>query len=175
MKVHVNLDRGANDSLDAVFIGRVLDAAVPLFSSCLEDRGGFVDPMPEVEISVSLLTPEEMAQENHTHRGIPSPTDVLSFPLWEEDGEFRPGRHLPVLPLGDILLCPEYIRENAPVRSDEGIRQEMALMVVHGFLHLLAWDHCTEELARSMESRQKQILTALMEKLPRHDTKDHLS
>ena len=63
-----------------------------------------------VELSVTLLGPDEMRSVNREYRERDEATDVLSFPLWEADGRFLPdGTLTELLPLGDILICPEEV------------------------------------------------------------------
>ena len=68
---------------------------------------------------------------------------------------------MPVLPLGDIVICPDYVRKNAP--TEQAFLEEMALMIAHGFLHLLAWDHDTDERRTAMEAAQETIRRALLD------------
>ena len=143
----------------------------PVFHALQADTGNLHQPaleeLPEgkglpgrVEISLSFLSPDEMREQNRAYRDVDAPTDVLSFPLWEEDGVFRPDITLPVLPLGDILICPEYVRSES--EGEEACGSAMALMLAHGFLHLLAWDHDTPEREKTMEEVQERIRAALI-------------
>lgn len=165
MKVHLRLDSGEDaDPASRTPFGDVLSAAEDVFSRTLE---GLLphDVLPkEVEISVTLLSLDEIKELNAIHRGIDEPTDVLSFPLWEEEGVFRPDNGLPVLPLGDVVICPEYVQNNIPQDGpvEKLFLEEMTLMLAHGFLHLLAWDHGTDEDARSMEAAQQELRAALL-------------
>jgi len=166
--VYIHLDDGdGGDPAAAASVRKILDAACRLFDATLKEVGDAGRLPPDAEISLSLLTPDEMEEENEKYRGIAAPTDVLSFPLWEEDGRFVVASPLPVLPLGDILLCPAYIRQNVQDPTDEGMARELVLMVVHGFLHLIGWDHCTDEETARMASEQTRLLDALLESTSR--------
>jgi probable rRNA maturation factor len=111
----------------------------------------------QVELSVSFLSGEDMRKINKDHRGIDEATDVLSFPLWEENGCFSPKAPFALLPLGDILICPEEAkREHEPSSA-------LFLMLAHGFLHLLAWDHDTPEKERAMWERQEFLKSKLLQ------------
>ena len=59
--------------------------------------------------------------------------------------------------LGDVIVAPTYVRRQA---SDHGVsfEDEMALMVTHGILHLLGYDHVEDEAAEQMESRERELL-----------------
>ena len=117
----------------------------------------------ETEFSVSLLDSAEMLEINKEHRGVDAPTDVLSFPLWEEDGRFVPkSAATGLLPLGDVLICPEETMKTHVTRSPESA---ICLVLAHGFLHLLAWDHDTEEKEQTMWEQQERISARLLDSL----------
>ncbi len=114
------------------------------------EKEGFLAPC---EISVSLVTREEIRRLNREFRQVDRETDVLSFPLLEEGEEPIPGERVC---LGDIILCPAVILEQSAAFGTT-FRQEMCLMVIHSTLHLLGWDH--------MEEKEKEEMFALQEKL----------
>jgi probable rRNA maturation factor len=93
---------------------------------------------------------------NDMYRHVQEPTDVLSFPLWEEEGVFAPLASWSDLPLGDIVISPEYVRENAK-RVGAGYEGELALVIIHGFLHLIGFDHDTDEREREMWEIQEKL------------------
>ena len=129
----------------------VLEEELPLLYEEIENY-------EEVEISVSFLDIAEMREVNKNYRGIDEPTDVLSFPLWEKEGRFAPEIPFGLLPLGDILVClDEAEREHDLSRSEA-----FCLMLAHGFLHLLAWDHDTPEKERTMWERQELLKLKLL-------------
>ena len=106
------------------------------------------------EVSVTLVSPEEIQALNREWRGIDRPTDVLSFPLDEED---YAGRYIP---LGDVIICPAVIyRQSADFGTT--YRQEFCLMVIHSVLHLLGWDHMEENEKQEMFDKQEKILEFL--------------
>ena len=114
----------------------------------------------ETEVSVSFVDPNSMAELNRTYRQVEGPTDVLSFPLWEEEGRFLPPPWED-LPLGDLVVCPE------EVEPLEGSRDRGMLLVVHhGFLHLLGWDHDTSEKEARMWALQDRLLRETLEEGP---------
>ncbi len=107
------------------------------------------------EISVSLVSAEEICELNREYRGVDRETDVLSFPL--EDEAFGG-----VTYLGDVIVCPKVIFHQA---KDFGTtyRQEFCLMVIHSTLHLLGWDHMEENEKKEMFAKQEKILLSLSE------------
>ena len=111
------------------------------------------------EVAIVLIDNDEMTRYNELYMGKSGPTDVLSFPI--EDG--RPGdppRRDPEGPpvnLGDIFIAPDIVRANAEA-AGSAFQDELALMVVHGMLHLLGWDHIEDDEARRMERKERELL-----------------
>ncbi len=139
-------------------------SVVEAFARVLEDELLQICPevirYDEAEISLTFMSSEEMREVNRDYREKNEPTDVLSFPLWEENGIFAPSSELKeLLPLGDILICPEELG-----RLHEGLplTEALCLVLAHGFLHLLAWDHDTYESELAMWSRQDSIKEKLL-------------
>lgn len=112
----------------------------------------------DVEISLSIVNADEMHELNREWRGIDRTTDVLSF---ECDSAFDDD--IPddcPLELGDIILAPEVIAKQAPGFGNTPA-DECRLMLVHGMLHLLGYDHIQDDEAEEMESREDAILREL--------------
>ncbi|HLU52567.1 MAG TPA: rRNA maturation RNase YbeY [Acidimicrobiia bacterium] len=115
---------------------------------------------PQTEVSVILVGDEEMAGYNRRFLDRSGPTDVISLPI----EELRPGQPPgaasnggPPPMLGDVILSPAYIRRQAD-ELGETFEDEIALMVVHGVLHLLGYEHDSAEEAEMMEKREAEIL-----------------
>lgn len=109
----------------------------------------------------NLLFVDEAAihELNHEHMGKDRPTDVLSFPL---DGTQAAD---PDDLIGDIVVCPSVAAANAPEHAGQGhhrgsVDDELALLIVHGVLHLLGHDHQDDAEAEVMEALEQQILVA---------------
>jgi probable rRNA maturation factor len=122
----------------------------------------------EAEVSVSFLNRAEMTRVNEQYRGLDEPTDVLTFPMWEEEGRFSPPgfatQSLELLPLGDIVICLEEAeREHSPATRIEAL----CLVLAHGFLHLLGWDHDTPEKEDTMWERQDILKSKLLNAIER--------
>ena len=131
----------------------------------------FVKCPYEPEISVTLVTKEEIHELNRTHRNVDRPTDVLSFPMMEYDApaDFSGEKFcktLTVSPeseemmLGDIVLCSEVVCEQAEEYGHSLLR-EFSFLVVHSLLHLFGYDHMEEDEAKVMEAKQEQVLASL--------------
>lgn len=110
------------------------------------------------ELAVTLVDEERMAALNAEYMGKAGATDVLSFPIEEfQPGEPIPDGGGPPLLLGDVVVCPSVVRANSE-RAGVPFGDEMALMVVHGILHLLGRDHVIDAEAELMEQREREIL-----------------
>jgi len=109
---------------------------------------------------VVLVDDAAMAALNRTYRGIAGPTDVLAFPMTE--GQFR--RITPDL-LGDVVICTETARRQARMRRGD-LRGELALLLVHGVLHLVGYDHGTAAERRDMRRMEQHILAACGIRIP---------
>ena len=107
------------------------------------------------ELSLVFTGDADMQEINRQWRGIDKPTNVLSFPAMP----VRPG-HKPGPMLGDIVLARETIlREAAEQEKDAG--EHLTHLLVHGFLHLLGYDHIEDEDAEAMETLETAILSRL--------------
>lgn len=104
------------------------------------------------ELSVSFVDSETIRSLNRDYRGIDEPTDVLSFNLEDDHGDL----------LGDIVIAPEVALDQARESQTE-LKSELALLLAHGILHLLGYDHETDYDARLMEEKQKRLLKDFME------------
>ena len=112
------------------------------------------------EVSVTFVTNEMIRDINREYRGKDQPTDVISFAM-EELGEGETAIIGSIEPrmLGDIIISLDRTKEQA---SDYGhsFERELGFLAVHGFLHLLGYDHMTEEDEKKMFSRQEEILVS---------------
>jgi probable rRNA maturation factor len=111
------------------------------------------------EATILAVADDQMADYNERFMSRQGPTDVLAFPLEQlEPGRVpKPPVNGPPLNLGDVIIAPAYIQRQA---SDREVTydDELALMVTHGILHLLGYDHNEEVEAQAMEHREAQIL-----------------
>ena len=108
------------------------------------------------ELDLSFIGADAMTELNETHMGKAGPTDVLAFPI---DGEADPMVDgLPVL-LGDVVICPEVAHANA-IDDGRATDDEIALLVVHGVLHVLGHDHQEDDERAVMQARERALLEA---------------
>ena len=100
----------------------------------------------DAELSISLVTEEEIAELHERYLHEAGPTDVLSFPLDEEAGEDG------LRQLGDVVIAPAVAARNHP----DDPASELRLLLVHGILHLLGHDHMERADRASMWARQER-------------------
>lgn len=98
-------------------------------------------------MEIIFVSPEEIQELNKTYRNIDRPTDVLSFP--NDDDELRS--------LGDIFINVEQAFQQAD-EYGHSIEREIAFLAVHGYLHLVGYDHETPEQEKEMFEVQEEIL-----------------
>lgn len=109
---------------------------------------------PEAELTIVLTSDEQLHQLNLQFLQVDAPTDVLSFPSGEPNPESGASY------LGDVLIS--YPRAEAQARAaGHGIQDELQLLVVHGVLHLLGYDHAGQDDKARMWALQTGILQAL--------------
>jgi probable rRNA maturation factor len=118
-----------------------VDGLVALARAVLVGEG-----VPGAELSVSFVTEDEMAELQQRFTGETGPTDVLSFPLDEE--EEQDGVRL----VGDVVIAPAVAAANNP----DDPAAELRLLLVHGVLHLLGHDHEDDEDKAEMWARQER-------------------
>ena len=115
-------------------------------------------------ISVTLTDPQEIEKINMQYRQIDKPTDVLSFPMFEKEElkEFiqKPKANLQEDILGDIVISIPKVYEQAE-EYGHSFERELAYMVVHGFYHLMGYDHMEEEDKILMREKEENVLSKL--------------
>ena len=120
-------------------------------SKCFEDKNLY--------LSVILTNPENIRVTNKTYRNIDKETDVLSFPMFEKyeiekiTGEYPEA-------LGDIMISIERVKEQA-IEYGHSFERELSYMVVHGFYHLMGYDHMEEEDKKVMREKEENVLSIL--------------
>ena len=111
----------------------------------------------DAELSVTFVDKEEIQQINKIYRDKDKVTDVISFALEEDEPEIT-GLEIPRV-LGDIIICTDVAQEQATTYG-HSFERELGFLALHGFLHLLGYDHMNEEDEKKMFGRQETILTA---------------
>ncbi|MFC0316006.1 rRNA maturation RNase YbeY [Gordonia phosphorivorans] len=119
---------------------------------------GAMDVHRAAELSIQLVDNDTMADLHMQWMDLPGPTDVMSFPMDELTPGGRPDADEPgPAMLGDIVLCPEFAAEQAKSQR-HSYEHELAVLTVHGVLHLLGFDHAEPDEEKQMFGLQNQIL-----------------
>ncbi len=127
--------------------GVASDDLAQLLRLCLGDQG----ILWPAEVGLSFVDSNEMQELNRQHMGGTGPTDVLAFPI---DGTSSAPSDQPAL-VGDIVICPA-IAAKAP----QQLGAELALLVVHGALHLLGHDHREQAETAEMKKLEQHLLSS---------------
>ena len=129
------------------------EAAVQRLSTFVLDQ---LHVHPEAELAVVFVDEGAMEQLHVQWMDEPGPTDVLSFPM----DELRPGTEDDPTPpglLGDVVVCPQVAAAQAEI-AGHSTMEEVLLLVTHGMLHLLGFDHAEPEDEREMFGLQRDLL-----------------
>ncbi len=131
--------------------------------------------MPDVEMSLLFVDEPTIAELHERFLGYEGPTDVLSFPMDEElppagrqpdQGGRGPGAAAdpgdPPGVLGDVVVCPTVASRQAAERGG-ALDDELSLLVVHGVLHLLNYDHAEPSETAAMQRREQELLAQFRE------------
>lgn len=114
-------------------------------------------------ITITLTNPEHIRKINKEFRKIDRPTDVLSFPMFEKDELEKKIKEKDFIHedvLGDIIISIPKVEEQAK-EYDHSFERELSYMVVHGFYHLMGYDHIKEEDKKIMRPKEEKILNVL--------------
>ncbi len=115
-------------------------------------------------LSVTLTTPNQIHKLNKEYRKIDKETDVLSFPMFEKNEideivEKRTKNKVPEV-LGDIVISLERVKEQAE-EYEHSFERELSYMIVHGFYHIMGYDHIEEKDKQIMRPKEEAVLTIL--------------
>ena len=114
-------------------------------------------------MSVTLTTPEEIRRINNEFRNIDKETDVLSFPMFEKeeiDEMVSSGKNEIPEAIGDIVISIARVEQQAE-EYGHSFDRELAYMVVHGFYHVIGYDHMVEEDKVVMRAKEENVLNML--------------
>ncbi|MDP2726020.1 MAG: rRNA maturation RNase YbeY [Dehalococcoidia bacterium] len=120
----------------------------------LEQEG----PQGPAELGILITGDEEVRELNRLYRGLDQTTDVLSFALTEGDGFVTPPDG--ISHLGEVIISYPQAERQAQERGQESL-QEIALLLVHGILHLLGHDHADPDQERHMRATERALLQAI--------------
>ena len=148
---YLNVETGQED-WEAI-VKKVLD-------KCFKEEG-LLDS--KLIMTITFTTPEEIRKINKKYRKIDKATDVLSFPMFEKDEldeKIKSGDFPYEDVLGDVIISIEKVREQAE-EYGHSFERELSYMLVHGFYHLMGYDHIEEEDKKIMRPKEEKILNEL--------------
>lgn len=140
--------------------GEVTEEIINILERLLQLAGEKETVANDAEISVSFVNNNEIQEINRDYRDKDEPTDVISFAMQESvEGEIMIDVGDLDIPetLGDIIISIEKAKEQAEEYNHSYVR-ELGFLAVHGFLHLLGYDHMNDEDEKIMFTKQEEIL-----------------
>ena len=114
-------------------------------------------------VSVTLTNPDNIQKMNKEYRNIDKATDVLSFPMFEKEeiaSLLLQNNNVIEDVLGDIVISIQRV-ENQAKEYGHSFNRELAYMIVHGFYHLMGYDHINDEDKRKMRPKEEKVLQEL--------------
>lgn len=133
------------------------DTHIDLLKNVLQFTAKKEKIVNEVELSVSIVSNEEMKEMNHQYRNKNEPTDVLSFQMDNPFTEIDEETYWGPLQVGDIIISIEKVEEQS-MRYNHSYERELIFLAIHGFLHLLGYTHDNKENEKVMFQKQDTIL-----------------
>ena len=155
MEIDILFDEGFENCLDENWLRKIIESALKA-----ENAGD------NAEMSLLITGQEKIHRLNKEYRGKDKPTDVLSFAMQDElqseDGEGVSFIAPPdgIEHLGEVIISYPQAEIQA-VEHDHSVEKEVAVLAIHGVLHLLGYDHIEYEEAEEMEAREKTILESV--------------
>ncbi len=147
MEINVLIDDEFKDKLSVDWLETVASITLAIQASG-----------PDVEIELVLTSQQKIQQLNRQYLGQDKPTDVLAFPMLDgKEADFH-SAPADLKHLGDVIIS----YPQALIQAEEQghpVKNEVAVLIVHGILHLLGFDHRDDERERQMEERQAAILS----------------
>ena len=145
---YLNIEKGKEDW------ERIVEKVL---KKCFEEEG-LIDS--KLIMTITFTTPEEIRKINKKYRKIDRATDVLSFPMFEKaelDEKIKNKDFLYEDVLGDVIISIDKVKEQAE-EYGHSFERELSYMLVHGFYHLMGYDHIEEEDKKIMRPKEEKIL-----------------
>jgi len=152
MEINVLIDKGFEGYLEVSWLNSVAEQV--LVAQNVGSR---------VELGLVITTQERVKQLNLSYLGRDEPTDVLAFSAMEQIGTDFPPFVMPpdgVLHLGEVIISyPQAVTQAEEHRHS--VKKEIAILIIHGVLHLLGYEHDKPELECLMSAREEEILSSI--------------
>ena len=158
MKTTIHCGEIFNETNSSMCCGERIKKLEKILSAYLAETNLLPEASADCEISLTFAGADQIAEMNEEYREVAGPTDVLSFPMWEnEEGGFEPPDDWECLTLGDIIVCPEIVAKNAE-ENGKSAESETVLVICHGFLHLVGFDHADDAERERMWQAQEALV-----------------
>ena len=153
MEINIFFDEGLEDSLDTDWLKDIAEKVL-----VIQGIGNYI------EMGLVIASQQRVQQLNKAYRGKDTPTDVLSFTMLAESGNIAEADFTPppdgIKHLGEVIISyPQSIIQAEEHRHS--IKREVAILVIHGILHLLGYNHIEDEPAQQMAARESAILATI--------------
>ena len=137
--------------IDGTIDDRDIETMKEILSSALADNGITNEAC---EVSLTIVTEDEIRELNRDYRDNDSVTDVLSFPQFDDIDEIPDD--MPTL-IGDVVICDDMVKKQAE-EYGHGYERELMYLFTHSILHLIGYDHMTDEDKEKMRAEEEKIL-----------------
>lgn len=153
MEINVLIEEGLEINLDIEWLQYIIEQTLLI-----------EDAPPNSEISLALTGQERIHELNRDYRGKDKPTDVLSFSMAEQKVEEEPLDFITppdgMVHLGEVIISyPQAVIQSG--EHGHSLKKETAILVIHGVLHILGYDHEKPEMAPEMQTREREILAKI--------------
>jgi probable rRNA maturation factor len=150
MEINVLIEEGVEVETDPEWLQKVVEKTLQAENA-----------PPSVEISLVITGQERIRELNRQYRGKDQPTDVLSFSMSEQKEDEEPAPFIGppdgLLHLGEVIISYPQAVIQAQERN-HSVKKEMAILTVHGVLHILGYDHEQPDKEPAMTAKEKSIL-----------------
>ena len=165
------LDSGVKDPwIKRPKMKRYLKACLPVFEDFILSKSGLglkTEGVKEIEMTMTLCGAQKIRSLNRDYRNKDKKTDVLSFPVHEELRHGADQMLMSVLNLGDVIICKEVAKKQAKDFKID-LEGETIHLLVHGFLHVLGYDHeISESEEKIMQDLENKLLSKISKRLKR--------
>ena len=148
--IAIKIDRPYGPEVKRAWLKRVIVEALGM------------EKVADAEVSLIITSDERIHEINRAYRQVDAPTDVIAFALTEETGGEFVSPPDDILHLGEVVISyPTAVRQAS--EHYHSVQQELVILIVHGILHLLGYDHMLPGQAKKMQAREKDILEHLKE------------
>jgi probable rRNA maturation factor len=157
MEINILFDEGFEDSIEESWLKSIIEQVIIA-----------EEVTADAELSLVVVGQDRIQQLNKTYLDRDGPTDVISFPMFSEQSEGETGIFITppdgIQHLGEVVIS----YPQAVIQAEEhhhSVKKEITILVIHGILHLLGYDHDVPGLVKDMRARETEIIKVISDKL----------